>query len=99
MELLYKDSQFLIISIQKYDMVYLYVMYVSYRLFLFQVFIVAQLGSIMQVAISFNGMVGGITLGLFTLGMFFPWANSKVGIGISLNIVLTQILITGCYFW
>ncbi|XP_076255549.1 sodium-coupled monocarboxylate transporter 2-like [Rhynchophorus ferrugineus] len=41
------------------------------------VFIVAQLGSVMQVAISFNGMVGGITLGLFSLGMFFPWANSK----------------------
>ncbi|KAL3283630.1 hypothetical protein HHI36_006769 [Cryptolaemus montrouzieri] len=41
------------------------------------VFVVAKLGSVMQVAISFNGMVGGVTLGLFTLGMFFPWANSK----------------------
>ncbi|XP_045471431.1 sodium-coupled monocarboxylate transporter 1 [Harmonia axyridis] len=41
------------------------------------VFVVAKLGSVMQVAISFNGMVGGITLGLFTLGMFFPSANSK----------------------
>ncbi|XP_015835571.1 sodium-coupled monocarboxylate transporter 1 isoform X2 [Tribolium castaneum] len=41
------------------------------------VFVVAQLGSIMQVAISFNGMVGGVTLGLFSLGMFFPWASSK----------------------
>ncbi|XP_044751036.1 sodium-coupled monocarboxylate transporter 1-like [Coccinella septempunctata] len=41
------------------------------------VFIVAKLGSVMQVAISFNGMVGGVTLGLFTLGMFFPSANSK----------------------
>lgn len=38
----------------------------------------ARLGSVMQVAISFNGMVGGVTLGLFTLGMFFPSANSKV---------------------
>lgn len=36
-----------------------------------------QLGSVMQVALTFNGMVGGVTLGLFSLGMFFPWANSK----------------------
>lgn len=42
-----------------------------------QVFVVEQLGSVMQVALTFNGMVGGVTLGLFSLGMFFPWANSK----------------------
>ncbi|XP_074025335.1 sodium-coupled monocarboxylate transporter 2 [Leptinotarsa decemlineata] len=41
------------------------------------VFLVANSGSVMQVAISFNGMVGGVTLGLFSLGMFVPWANSK----------------------
>lgn len=41
------------------------------------VFVVEQLGSVMQVAISFNGMVGGVTFGLFSLGMFFPWANTK----------------------
>ncbi|GJQ70610.1 hypothetical protein Trydic_g23003 [Trypoxylus dichotomus] len=41
------------------------------------VFVVEQLGSVMQVAISFNGMVGGVTLALFSLGMFFPWSNSK----------------------
>ncbi|CAH0382315.1 unnamed protein product [Bemisia tabaci] len=55
------------------------------------VFVVQQLGSVMQVALSFNGMVGGVTLGLFSLGMFVPWGNSKgalVGASVSLALVL-----------
>ncbi|RZC38845.1 SSF domain containing protein, partial [Asbolus verrucosus] len=60
------------------------------------VFVVAQLGSIMQVAISFNGMVGGVTLGLFSLGMFFPWANSKGAIfGSVLAVGLITVMCVG----
>lgn len=50
----------------------------------------------MQVAISFNGMVGGITLGLFTLGMFFPWANSRGAlVGSLVAVVLITVMCIG----
>nr|CAD7412582.1 unnamed protein product [Timema cristinae] len=41
------------------------------------VFVVEKMGSVYQLSVSLGGVTVGVFLGLFTLGMFFPWANSK----------------------
>lgn len=41
-------------------------------------FVVEKLGSIIEIWISLNGITNGPLIGLFTLGMVFPVANSKV---------------------
>lgn len=40
------------------------------------VFLVEQLGGILQATLTMNGLIGGVTLGLFSLGIFFRSANA-----------------------
>lgn len=42
------------------------------------VFVIEHLGGLLALSISFSGMTSGPLLGLFTMGMLVPWANSKV---------------------
>ncbi|XP_046397672.1 uncharacterized protein LOC124164392 [Ischnura elegans] len=41
------------------------------------VFVVENLGAVIQLSASFSGITSGPLLALFALGMFFPWTNTK----------------------
>ncbi|XP_071107715.1 sodium-coupled monocarboxylate transporter 1-like [Haliotis cracherodii] len=57
-------------------------------------YVASVLGSVLQAALSLFGMIGGPLLGLFTLGMMFPWAN-KWGAGVGLGTSLVMLFWIG----
>ncbi|KAJ4433292.1 hypothetical protein ANN_15551 [Periplaneta americana] len=54
----------------------------------FMVFIVEKLGGILQLAYATSGVTSGAFLGLFSLGIFFPRANSKGALAGSISSML-----------
>ncbi|XP_076328094.1 sodium-coupled monocarboxylate transporter 2-like [Tachypleus tridentatus] len=63
------------------------------------VVVARKLGNVLQAALSIRGMIGGPLLGLFTLGMFFPWSNSKgAGGGLLCGLAISFCIGFGAFF-
>lgn len=52
----------------------------SYGIFSFGLIFLVEGRGILQATLTLNGLVGGILLGLFSLGIFFKNANVKVNV-------------------
>ncbi|CAH1398746.1 unnamed protein product [Nezara viridula] len=64
------------------------------------VLVVEQLGTIMQIAISLQGVTNGVALFIFTFGMFVPWGNTKgVLAGGLTGLITTSWLATGAQIY
>lgn len=55
-----------------------------------------QLGGILQATLTLNGLIGGVTLGLFSLGILFKSANAKVNFK-SLSIRTHKLIFYCCF--
>lgn len=60
------------------------------------VFVVEKLGTIMQVAVSLQGVTCGVSLFMFTFGMLVPWGNAAgAKIGSIAGLIATSWLVVG----
>lgn len=59
------------------------------------VFVVEKLGGLFPLAMSFGGIANGPLLGIFSMGMLVPWANTNGALsgGISSLLIMTWIVI------
>nr|XP_002734548.2 PREDICTED: sodium-coupled monocarboxylate transporter 1-like [Saccoglossus kowalevskii] len=62
-------------------------------------FAASHMGPILPLAIGLLGMIGGPLLGLFTLGIFFPWTNNKVSFGVICGYAMSLWIGIGAYFY
>ncbi|XP_052782160.1 sodium-dependent multivitamin transporter-like [Mya arenaria] len=58
-------------------------------------YVASKLGNILQAALSLFGMLGAPMLGLFTLGMIYPWANYKGAYAGTLTSLVVMLWIGG----
>ncbi|XP_047115232.1 sodium-coupled monocarboxylate transporter 2-like [Schistocerca piceifrons] len=60
------------------------------------VFVVEKLGTVLELGYSIAGVTSGALLGVFTLGMLFPWANGKGAIAGGLaSMALVSVILVG----
>ncbi|XP_077993920.1 sodium-coupled monocarboxylate transporter 1-like [Glandiceps talaboti] len=64
------------------------------------VYLVSQIGTLVQVSLTLSGVLLGPVFGTFTLGLFFPWANSKGAmIGLLAGIGIGAVIGTGKFLY